>query len=81
MDNILEEKDPKFDAMLGQMVSRIKSKPGKAWDGWGKFKSNWFLLFQYNISWCRNVIMLYVLMDNSNISNCFILHFFSMKFF
>jgi len=30
MDNILEEKDPKFDAMLGQMVSRIKSKPGKA---------------------------------------------------
>lgn len=28
MDNILEERDPKFDAMLGQMVGRIKSKPG-----------------------------------------------------
>jgi len=27
-DNILEERDPKFDAMLGQMVGRIKSKPG-----------------------------------------------------
>jgi len=27
MDNILEEKDTKFDAMHGQMVSRIKSKP------------------------------------------------------
>ncbi|KAF4365106.1 hypothetical protein G4B88_018286 [Cannabis sativa] len=27
-DNVLEERDPKFDAMLGQMVGRIKSKPG-----------------------------------------------------
>ncbi|KAG4946345.1 hypothetical protein AAZX31_15G145600 [Glycine max] len=27
-DNILEERDPKFDAMLGQMVGRITSKPG-----------------------------------------------------
>ncbi|XP_061370571.1 uncharacterized protein LOC133313241 [Gastrolobium bilobum] len=28
VDNILEERDPKFDAMLGQMVGRITSKPG-----------------------------------------------------
>ncbi|TKY72621.1 hypothetical protein E2542_SST01364 [Spatholobus suberectus] len=28
MDNILEERDPKFDVMLGQMVGRITSKPG-----------------------------------------------------
>ncbi|XP_062108617.1 uncharacterized protein LOC133819389 isoform X2 [Humulus lupulus] len=27
-DNVLEERDPKFDAMLGQMVGRIKTKPG-----------------------------------------------------
>ncbi|KAF7837837.1 NADH dehydrogenase [ubiquinone] 1 alpha subcomplex assembly factor 4 [Senna tora] len=27
-DNILEERDPKFDAMLGQMVGRISSKSG-----------------------------------------------------
>ncbi|CAN1806971.1 hypothetical protein LINPERHAP1_LOCUS24861 [Linum perenne] len=27
-DNVLEEKDPQFDAMLGQMVGRIKTKPG-----------------------------------------------------
>ncbi|KAK7303804.1 hypothetical protein RJT34_14721 [Clitoria ternatea] len=27
MDNILEERDPKFDALLGQMVGRITSKP------------------------------------------------------
>ncbi|KAG5006044.1 hypothetical protein AAZX31_09G045300 [Glycine max] len=26
-DNILEERDPKFDAMLGQMIGRITSKP------------------------------------------------------
>ncbi|XP_004487885.1 uncharacterized protein [Cicer arietinum] len=28
LDNILEERDPKFDAMLGQMLGRITSKPG-----------------------------------------------------
>jgi len=28
LDNVLEEKDPKFDAMLGQMLGRITSKPG-----------------------------------------------------
>lgn len=28
VDNILEERDPRYDAMLGQMVGRIKSKPG-----------------------------------------------------
>lgn len=28
MDNVLEERDPKFDAMLGQMVGRITAKPG-----------------------------------------------------
>lgn len=28
MDNILEKRDPKFDAMLGQMVGRITTKPG-----------------------------------------------------
>ncbi|KAJ1407637.1 hypothetical protein SESBI_24111 [Sesbania bispinosa] len=28
LDNVLEERDPKFDAMLGQMVGRITSKPG-----------------------------------------------------
>ncbi|KAM6545196.1 hypothetical protein CsatB_025932 [Cannabis sativa] len=28
VDNVLEERDPKFDAMLGQMVGRIKTKPG-----------------------------------------------------
>ncbi|XP_057430231.1 uncharacterized protein LOC130723268 [Lotus japonicus] len=28
VDNILEERDPSYDAMLGQMVGRIKSKPG-----------------------------------------------------
>ncbi|PKI55590.1 uncharacterized protein LOC116188067 [Punica granatum] len=27
-DNVLEERDPQFDAMLGQMVGRIRSKPG-----------------------------------------------------
>ncbi|XP_028784119.1 uncharacterized protein LOC114740154 [Neltuma alba] len=27
-DNVLEERDPKFDSMLGQMVGRITSKPG-----------------------------------------------------
>ncbi|XP_062150303.1 uncharacterized protein LOC133858861 isoform X1 [Alnus glutinosa] len=27
-DNLLEERDPKFDAMLSQMSGRIKSKPG-----------------------------------------------------
>ncbi|KAK7412945.1 hypothetical protein VNO78_04729 [Psophocarpus tetragonolobus] len=27
-DNILEERDPKFDAMLGHMVGRITTKPG-----------------------------------------------------
>ncbi|KAK7289950.1 hypothetical protein RIF29_04013 [Crotalaria pallida] len=28
VDNILEERDPKFDAMLGEMVGRITTKPG-----------------------------------------------------
>ncbi|KAI4317607.1 hypothetical protein L6164_025465 [Bauhinia variegata] len=28
LDNILEERDPKYDAMLGQMVGRIRAKPG-----------------------------------------------------
>ncbi|KAL2341751.1 hypothetical protein Fmac_009691 [Flemingia macrophylla] len=28
MQNVLEERDPKFDAMLGQMVGRIRAKPG-----------------------------------------------------
>lgn len=27
-DNVLEERDPKYDTMLGQMVGRIQSKPG-----------------------------------------------------
>lgn len=27
-ENLLEERDPKFDSMLNQMVGRIKSKPG-----------------------------------------------------
>ncbi|KAJ9154489.1 hypothetical protein P3X46_027815 [Hevea brasiliensis] len=27
-DNVLEERDPQFDAMLSQMVGRIRSKPG-----------------------------------------------------
>ncbi|OAY27757.1 uncharacterized protein LOC110601886 [Manihot esculenta] len=27
-DNVLEERDPQFDAMLNQMVGRIRSKPG-----------------------------------------------------
>ncbi|KAK6930139.1 hypothetical protein RJ641_004233 [Dillenia turbinata] len=27
-DNILEERDPSYDAMLSQMVGRIRSKPG-----------------------------------------------------
>ncbi|KAL7251917.1 hypothetical protein ACSBR1_013717 [Camellia fascicularis] len=27
-ENILEEQDPQYDAMLGQMVGRIRSKPG-----------------------------------------------------
>lgn len=27
-ENVLEERDPQFDAMLNQMVGRIKSKPG-----------------------------------------------------
>ncbi|EEF45517.1 conserved hypothetical protein [Ricinus communis] len=28
VDNVLEERDPQFDAMLSQMVGRIKTKPG-----------------------------------------------------
>ncbi|XP_027339024.1 uncharacterized protein LOC113852840 [Abrus precatorius] len=28
MDNILEDRDPNYDAMLGKMVGRITSKPG-----------------------------------------------------
>ncbi|KAE9594246.1 hypothetical protein Lal_00001456 [Lupinus albus] len=28
VDNILEDKDPKYDAMLGQMIGKITSKPG-----------------------------------------------------
>ncbi|CAB4262733.1 unnamed protein product [Prunus armeniaca] len=28
VDNVLEERDPSYDAMLNQMVGRIKSKPG-----------------------------------------------------
>ncbi|KAL9829567.1 hypothetical protein AtNW77_Chr3g0180381 [Arabidopsis thaliana] len=27
-DNVLEERDPKYDTMLNQMVGRIKAKPG-----------------------------------------------------
>lgn len=27
-DNILEERDPQFDAMLSQMAGRIRTKPG-----------------------------------------------------
>lgn len=27
-DNVLEERDPKYDAMLNHMVGRITSKPG-----------------------------------------------------
>jgi hypothetical protein len=27
-DNVLEERDPKYDAMLSQMAGRISSKPG-----------------------------------------------------
>lgn len=27
-ENVLEERDPGYDAMLGQMVGRIQSKPG-----------------------------------------------------
>ncbi|KAF8017241.1 hypothetical protein BT93_H2434 [Corymbia citriodora subsp. variegata] len=27
-DNVLEERDPQYDVMLGQMVGRIQSKPG-----------------------------------------------------
>ncbi|XP_047332606.1 uncharacterized protein LOC124936179 [Impatiens glandulifera] len=27
-ENLMEEKDPQFDAMLGQLVGRIKAKPG-----------------------------------------------------
>ncbi|XP_010548932.1 PREDICTED: uncharacterized protein LOC104820251 [Tarenaya hassleriana] len=27
-DNVLEERDPQFDAMLSQMVGRIRAKPG-----------------------------------------------------
>ncbi|KAM1191818.1 hypothetical protein ACFX15_011919 [Malus domestica] len=28
VENVLEERDPNYDAMLNQMVGRIKSKPG-----------------------------------------------------
>lgn len=28
VENVLEERDPSYDAMLNQMVGRIKSKPG-----------------------------------------------------
>lgn len=27
-DNVLEERDPKYDTMLNQMVGRIRAKPG-----------------------------------------------------
>ena len=28
VENVLEERDPQYDAMLSQMVGRIKAKPG-----------------------------------------------------
>ncbi|KAI4345433.1 hypothetical protein L6164_012558 [Bauhinia variegata] len=28
LDNVLEERDPRYDAMLGQMAGRIRTKPG-----------------------------------------------------
>ncbi|RYR30915.1 hypothetical protein Ahy_B01g055705 [Arachis hypogaea] len=28
LENVLEERDPKYDAMLGQMLGRITAKPG-----------------------------------------------------
>lgn len=49
-DNVLEERDPKYDAMLGQMVGRIQSKPGGKLEmgevSLLKIQSNWFVIFQ-----------------------------------
>ncbi|KAI9123157.1 hypothetical protein K1719_006046 [Acacia pycnantha] len=42
VDNILEERDPKFDSMLGQMVGRITSKPG------GKLEMGEAVVQKYN---------------------------------
>lgn len=61
MDNILEERDPSYDAMLGQMVGRIKSKPGgKSEMGEVSFMETifspfveWLLVQKGYLSWCN----------------------------
>ncbi|XP_054805833.1 uncharacterized protein LOC129308619 [Prosopis cineraria] len=42
VDNVLEERDPKFDSMLGQMAGRITSKPG------GKLEMGETVVQKYN---------------------------------
>lgn len=49
-DNVLEERDTQYDAMLSQMVGRIKSKPGgKLETGEVSYRDS-FLLFVYFFS-------------------------------
>jgi len=49
-DNVLEERDTQYDAMLSQMVGRIKSKPGGKLETGEVSYQDSFLLFVYFFS-------------------------------